>query len=95
MHIRYIYDILYVIFPNHFTFFLINIGALYTFFQRVCATFTHFSRQFYAEWCIMHDMFTIHLPIFDVLNHILLRQHLAPYHIFVPLIFYASFNITL
>ena len=50
MHIRYIYDILYIIFPNHFTFFLINIGALYTFFQRVCATFTYFSRQFYAEY---------------------------------------------
>ena len=35
---------------NHFTLFLINIVTFYTFFQRVCATFTHFSRQFYAEW---------------------------------------------
>ena len=50
-----IYDIfntLYIVSHNLFTFFLMNIGALYTFFQRVYAIFTHFSRQFYAEYRI-------------------------------------------
>ena len=60
MHIRYIYDILYIIPHNHFTFFLINIVTLYTFFNEFMQHFTHFSRQFYAEYRIKaryaHDM---------------------------------------
>ena len=46
----YIYGALHIISHNHFTFFLINIVTLYTFFNEFIQHFTHFSRQFYAEY---------------------------------------------
>ena len=91
----YIFNTLYIISLNHFTFFLINIVTLYTFFQRVCATFTHFSRQFYVEWC------TKTRYIFDMLSDIWCTEpHFVPpasctLSHFVAFTFHTSFNITL
>ena len=90
-----IYNTLYIISHNHFTFFLINIVTLYTFFQRVYATFCIF---FQAVLCRMaYKARYVHDTPSDIRcteSHFVAPASYTLSH-FVAFTFHTPFNITL